>query len=34
MNIYETCLEVFTPAEAPLIGHDGRAYGDYFERRK
>ncbi len=24
----------FTPADAPLIGHDGRAYGDYFERRK
>ena len=24
----------FTPALAPLIGHDSRAYGDYFERRK
>ena len=24
----------FTPADAPLIGNDGRAYGDYFERRK
>lgn len=22
----------FTPAAAPLIGHDGTAYGDYFER--
>ena len=22
----------FTPAGAPLIGHDGTAYGDYFER--
>lgn len=24
----------FTPADAPLIGHDGTAYGDYFERIK
>ncbi len=24
----------FTPADAPLIGHDGTAYGDYFERMK
>ena len=24
----------FTPADAPLIGHDGTEYGDYFERMK
>lgn len=24
----------FTPSCAPLIGHDGTAYGDYFERSK
>lgn len=24
----------FTPAQTPLIGHDGQAYGDYFERRQ
>lgn len=24
----------FTRANAPLIGHDGTEYGDYFERRK
>lgn len=24
----------FTPADAPLIGHDGSFYGDYYERRK
>ena len=24
----------FTPANAPLIGHDGTEYGDYFERMK
>ncbi len=24
----------FTPADAPLLGHDGTEYGDYFERMK
>lgn len=24
----------FTPADSPLIGHDGAEYGDYFERMK
>ena len=24
----------FSPADTPLIGNDGKAYGDYYERRK
>ena len=34
MDTYETCPEVFPPADVPWIEYDGRAYGDYFERRK